>query len=180
MSLIDTMRIEAAVLRYDFWLEGFDVYFGERRAMRRDLRANLTEAAAAEGTTAALDGLGSIRALARAQAGDRSDTPRWSRATWVASGSFAVLMLWSIFLGTAWWDGAEAAAPAGEVVTGRPALAPWIELTMTQGADGSVSGVSATLGLGWLLLAWLAIFLIVARPWRLLRRSPSTQMGRQA
>lgn len=180
MSLIDTIRIEAAVLRYDFWLEGFDVYFGERRAMRRDLRANLTEAAAAEGTTAALDGLGSIRALARAQAGDRSHTPRWSRAIWVASGAFAALVLWSTVLGTAWWDGAQAAAPAGQAVTGRPTLAPWIELTMTQGSDGSAPGFSATLGLGWLLLVALAIFILVARPWRLLRRSPTTQLSRQA
>lgn len=180
MTIIDTIRIESAVQRYDFWLETYDVYFGQRRAMRQELRANLTEAAAAEGTTAALDGLGSIRALARAQAGDRSQSPRWSRAIWIASTVFAALVVWSSFLGTAWWDGAQAAAQAGQEITGSPTLAPWVELTLTQGSDGSAAGFSATIGLGWLLLVGLAIFIIVARPWRLLRRSSTRQVSHSA
>ena len=53
MSLIDRFRRENAVQQYDFWLDLRAVPMRRRRELRRELRANLTEASADVGMTRA-------------------------------------------------------------------------------------------------------------------------------
>src|SRR5512142_2028709 len=62
---VDRWRIGWALVRYDFWLSVFCVPGRRARALRRELRSNLWDAAARVGSGAAVSGLGSIRAMAR-------------------------------------------------------------------------------------------------------------------
>jgi hypothetical protein len=64
MSLLDRMWIGRAVVGYDFWLEARGVAGRRRRDLRRELRANLSEAALDVGAREAVRRVGSPRVLA--------------------------------------------------------------------------------------------------------------------
>ena len=78
MTVQDRLRIENALLRYDFWLEMRGVAGFRRRALRRELRANLLAASEDVGTTRALFGIGSPKELAYAATEGDPTRPRWS------------------------------------------------------------------------------------------------------
>ncbi|MFC7492054.1 MULTISPECIES: hypothetical protein [unclassified Knoellia] len=79
MKPVDRLRIESAVLRYDFWLEMRGVRGRRRRALRSELRANLLEATSDVGVTRALFGIGSPKQLAYAAQPADPSRPRWSQ-----------------------------------------------------------------------------------------------------
>ncbi|WP_104192241.1 hypothetical protein [Cryobacterium sp. Y82] len=84
-------RRESYLFRFDLALEEA-VTTRERRSILREIRDNIEVDAAARGIDAALDSLGSPRALARSFAEDgRSNRPSWVRAIYWFTG---LLLLW--------------------------------------------------------------------------------------
>lgn len=89
MRIVDLVRIECAISRYDFCLELRGTRGRDRRAMRRELRDNVNAAATDVGTTRALFGIGSPKELAHAATPRSASRPRWSMACsglWLRSG----------------------------------------------------------------------------------------------
>ena len=86
MTLVDRLRIEWVLWTVDFLIH--DIRTRGRRAIRRELRANLQAAAHEKGAGAAIRQLGSPRVLARAyldaQYGEGALQPRWLAAVWWA------------------------------------------------------------------------------------------------
>ncbi len=168
MRLLDRIRLESAVLRYDFWLELRGVGGRERRGLRHELRENLRSAAEDVGMERALFGIGSPKQLAWAAAGGDPTRPRWSLGAWWAAGTFGVLLL--AMLGTALvvLETVRATGVVDQDVT--VSVFPWLgsEFTASVGSDGGVAfGVDNA---WWLLVLPLLVFLVVAFPWRRLRR----------
>jgi hypothetical protein len=84
-------RRESYLFRLDLWLEE-SVAGRQRRSILREIRNNITVDAASRGIDAALDSLGSPRALARGFADSGSDRrPFWNRAMYWFTG---LLLLW--------------------------------------------------------------------------------------
>lgn len=89
MRIYDRLRIEATVLRYDYWLEMRGVRGRDRRDLRGELRANLHEASADVGTTRALFGIGSPKQLAHAAPDVHPSRPRGASGLPQSSGSWS-------------------------------------------------------------------------------------------
>lgn len=164
MNIIDRVRAEYVTIRYDMWLEWHGVRRRARRAMRREMRINVLDAAAAEGMTRAIDNLGSIRALARESSPDHGRRVRWTVGGYAAVLTFGAVLHYSLLMGTAWLDGASAAAH-GQTQTGRPFFAPWVHLELTSANDGMGMSLSGSLLVPLALSA--VAFVVGARPWRL-------------
>ncbi|WP_035902832.1 hypothetical protein [Knoellia subterranea] len=165
MSLIDRIRTETAILRYDFWLEMRGVNGPRRRDLRRELRANLSEATADIGATRALFGIGSPKELAYAATETDPSRPRWSQGSIWAGAVFLILALWMALTSLTVIQTAEAAGVASPVSV-HPF--PWWGTTFTaQSSPGTLeAGVTAP----WqLIVGPLLTFLLVAQPWRRLR-----------
>lgn len=170
MNVIDMLRREYAVQRYEFWLELRGVRGRRRRALRQELRANLGDAAADVGMTAALFGIGSPRQLAHESSPLDPDRPRWVLGFLWATIAFALTVLGLMF---AAFNGANGVIGAG--VTGRdvrfdlfPFLGAQAVVRVAPDHGGIVIGVP--FGLWWLLGLPFLVFLFTAQPWRLLRR----------
>jgi hypothetical protein len=171
MNVLDRIRIERAVLSYDWWLDLRGTSWRRRRDLRGELRANLREAAAHGGSRAAVDALGSTRQMATDASAEDPTRPRWTVG--VHSGLTALLLtLFAAFLaGLAWADGVMSADP-DEPVRGSITLLPGSSMEYQPLTDGFA--VSASVG--WLPVAvGLLVFVIVARPWRALGRRRSVE-----
>ncbi len=165
MNLRARARVERAVLSYDLWLDLRGAPGRRRRDLRRELRANLTEATAHVGARAAVERLGSTRAMAAEAVPVREDRPRWSVGLIAGTVTFAVVVLVELLSALAWSDGAMAAAPES-TTSGSLTFFPGSALEYAP-LD---AGFALTLGFGWLAPALAVVtFLAVARPWRLLR-----------
>jgi hypothetical protein len=170
MNLIDRLRIESAILRYDFWLEMRGVRGRRRRDLRRELRVNLTEACADVGPTSALFGIGSPKELAYAATDSDPTRPRWSQGLLWAAATLALLMVWLLVTSLNIVQTIEAAAVT-EAVDVTPF--PWFGTTFTTRSSPGV--LEASISPLWQLLAGpLLVFLLVAQPWRILRRRQQT------
>jgi hypothetical protein len=165
------LRVEAAVRRYNFWLDWYDVPRRRRRDLRDDLRANLWGSAQDAGAKAAIGRLGPVRALAREAA--LADPARYERPRWGFGVSMGILaaghvIIGQLFLALAWMDGAHASGVA-RVASSTPLL-PGSSIEYTHSAGGF--GVEASIGYLFVIAFGLA-FLLAARPWRLARRPVS-------
>lgn len=166
MSVLDRLRIESAVLRYDFWLEMRGVPGSRRRELRRELRANLDEASADVGTTRALFGIGSPKELAYAATDTDQSRPRWSQGLLWAAGTFLLLMGWLLITSLTIVQTVEAAGVTDAVEV---SPFPWFGTTFT--VQSSPGTLAASISPLWqLLVGPLLVLLLVAQPWRLLRR----------
>ncbi len=163
LSLVDRYRIGTAVNRYDTWLTLRGVGGRRRRDLRDELRTNLWDAAQQGGARQALANVGPIRALAREAAPARSG-PRWALGLFAALVAFEIALAAQFMLATVWFDAAEASGAAR--VEGGVGLVPGMSVLYASDAapDGArfsmESGPAAT-------MVGLLVFLIVARPWRL-------------
>lgn len=175
MSVIDRIRIENAVQRYDFALDLHGVSGTQRRALRRELRSNLYEAAGDGGARAAIHAIGSPEQLAResAQAIRDPRRPAWSQG--LAAAALAVALYWAVVLYTifTWMDAVIASGVEHEVV-GRVSLLPGIEYraqhTVTSLSGGlTTSGTFALISLG----IFVVVLALAGRVWRPLRRRAS-------
>lgn len=166
MNSIDRLRIETAILRYDFWLEMRGVRASRRRDLRRELRTNLTEAGADVGTTRALFGIGSPKELAHAATDTDPSRPRWSQGLMWAAGTLLVLLLW---LGVTSVNIIRAVEATGSTRAVDVHPFPWFGTTFT--VQSSPGILEASISPLWqLLVGPLLAFLVVAQPWRLVRR----------
>lgn len=166
MNLVDRVRTETAIARYDFWLEMRGVRGSRRRDLRRELRTNLAEAGADVGTTRALFGIGSPKELAYAATDTDPSRPRWSQGLIWGAGTLAVLVAWLLVTSLTIVQSVEAAGVT-QPVDVEPF--PWFGTTFTvHSAPGTLEASISPL---WQLLAGpLVVLLLVAQPWRLLRR----------
>ncbi|MCB1252392.1 MAG: hypothetical protein KDB39_03935 [Austwickia sp.] len=179
MSVLDRVRIETAVQRYDLALDLYGVAGPARRGLRRELRTNLREAAGDGGVRPALAAIGSPEQLAResAEAVSNPTRPAWSQGlAWalVAVFLYWLLSLWSTF---AFMDGVLASGASHEV-TGGITLLPGTEVSVQHDATGVMGGLVMR-GPFWLtaLALFLLVLTIAGRLWRPLRRSASGYAG---
>ena len=176
MNVVEHLRVEWAVQSYGLWLDLRGASGRRRRALSRELRANMREAGADHGASAAVRALGSRRAMAEQAIVADPSSVRWTTGAQAALVALAVVVFVELLASLAWLDGVEAAEPAG-AVTGSMALFPGSSLTYEPLARG---GLSVSLSPGWLALAVaLVTMVIVSKPWRLVtgRQARSARTG---
>ncbi|MFW5470144.1 hypothetical protein ACOCJ4_08880 [Knoellia sp. CPCC 206435] len=170
MTVQDRLRIENALLRYDFWLEMRGVRGSRRRELRRELRANLVEASADVGTTRALFGIGSPKELAHAANDGDPTRPRWSQGAVWASGVFTLVLFSLMFTATAFTAGVEASGVTGETVRGF--VFPWFGIDFAARVEPDGRGFAVGAGGSFVPVVGLPLltFVVVSKAWRVLSR----------
>ncbi len=171
MNVMDRARLEAAVYSYGFWLDLRGVPRRQRRNLRRELRANLLDASAQRGARAAVAALGGTRRMAADGPALDPRRPRWNAGATAGLCAASIVLLIEFFAALGWADGAMAASK-DKAVHGPLTLFPGSALTY----DPAPRSLTISLQPGWGALAvGLAVFVLVARPWRLAtgRRSPA-------
>jgi hypothetical protein len=162
MNVLDHVRIERAVLSYDWWLDLRGVPWRRRRDMRSELRANLREAAAHGGTRAAVAALGSTRQMAADAVPDDPTRARWAAGLQSGFGALVVTLLVALVAVLSWADGVMSSDPDGPA-SGSVTLLPGSSVEYAPLAEG----FSVSYSVGWLPVAVAAaVFIAVARPWR--------------
>jgi hypothetical protein len=174
VTVIDRLRIERLVWSLDQQL--YDLPRAQRIANRREVRANLLEAAHDVGTTAALRGVGSSGRLAEQYlVAEFGDGPRHS---WIGAAYAAALMplLLNFFLSeaaNAFQSGVTATDPHATGTytwSGVKGLQSAITYTFSDGAASSHGGAWTPLT----YLLWILITVGAGRLWRLrFRRRPA-------
>lgn len=162
MNVLDMLRIERAVLAYDFWLDLRGTPWRRRRELRQELRTNLRDATARSGARAAVAALGSPRQMAADAQVEDPTRPRWTAG--VHSGFLALVLtlVGALVAATAWADGVLSADP-GRPVTGSVIFLPGSSMEYAPLGDG----FALTYSTGWTPVAiGLVVFVVVARPWR--------------
>lgn len=158
MNLLDRSRIERAVFTYDSWLEAHGVRAKRRRDLRRELRANLFDAADQHGARQAVEALGSLRSMASEVAASDATHPRWSAGAVAAATAFAAVSVLG-FLAGAWWvDGARAVGP-NESVSGSLFLFPG-SMVEYRSIAGEGFSFEVGIGPGPFVIAGLAFVLV--------------------
>ena len=170
MRTTDRIRIEHAVHRYDFWLVMRGVPMRRRRELRRELRANLAEASADVGVTRAIFGIGSPKELAHAATENDPSRPRWGQGALSAALVFGVVVFAIMYTATTYTAGVEATGLTGETVRGP--VFPWFGVDFSARVEPDRGGLATgAANIQYYLLGLpLLTFLLVAQPWRLLRR----------
>lgn len=167
---LDRLRIERLVWALDQQI--YDLPRRSRITTRREVRANLLEAAADVGTTAALRGVGGSRQLAqqylRAEFGEG---PRhsWIGAAWAV---FVTPLLLNFFLGeaqNAFLGGITAADPHATGTYSWSGVS-WLQSPVR---TAFIDGHASSTGGAWTVSAyalWLIVTVAAGRLWRLSRR----------
>ncbi len=168
-SWLDRLRVGEAVSNYDFWLSLRAIGGRRRRDLREELRANLWAATLRVGSRDAVRALGSTRRLAAGSTAERSG-PRWGFAVAAGLTAIEVVVLVQLLVATVWADAAEAAKVSR--LEGGVTLIPGMHLEFEHSAQRMAFGFSP--GPVSLVVGAL-VFLVVARPWRLLARRPDRQ-----
>ena len=166
MGIIDWIRIENAIQTYDFWLELRGTRGKQRKAMRRELRTNLKDAAADVGVTQALFNIGSPKQLAYEMTPEAQRRPRWSMGGLWATVVFGLVLFACLFTAVAFVAGVEASGVTGRTVHGF--VFPWFGVDYSARIEPDGRGLST--GAENVLLYFLGLplltFLLVSRPWR--------------
>lgn len=177
MTLIDRLRIFRAVQAYDFWLELRGTPWRRRRALRDELRANLGEAGQTVGAREALRAVGPIKALAFETVPAQPNRPRWYVGTVAAAATLILVLGALLYTSMVMLETAEAVGAVGQEI--RTGIPPWWGVTFVAEIEADGSAFMGGFEGGWaLLLPSLVVFLLVAQPWRLLRRGvPDTEFA---
>jgi hypothetical protein len=169
MNVLDRIRIERAVLSYDWWLDLRGTPWRRRRDLRAELRANLREAAVRSGVRAAVGALGSTRQMAAETEPVDPTRPRWTVGLQSGFGALVLTLLGALIAALAWVDGVMSTDPDGPA-SGSITLLPGSSVEYVPGSEG----FSISYGVGWLPLAVAAaVFVAVARPWRVIGARPA-------
>ncbi|GAB2695941.1 hypothetical protein [Thalassiella azotivora] len=172
--VVDRLRIEGAVVRYDLWLDLHGVPGRRRRDLRRELRSNLQEAGHDVGVRAAVRRLGGVRELAADSVVSDRNRPAWTVGLLWAAGSL-VLLLWLTLLQAAAFADGVAASGVGRPVSGELTLLPGVGVEAHVPDDGGLS--IAVTGSWSLLVVPLLVLVVAARPWRLAGRRRREVVG---
>ncbi|MDE9366414.1 hypothetical protein PZ938_12450 [Luteipulveratus sp. YIM 133132] len=170
--MIDRLRRRRYLLAYELWLDLYGTRRGQRRELTRALRANLDDAAAREGTAAALRGLGPARRLASDEAAALRDRrrPAWAVGSAAAGMTAIALLLVGLLSTVAFIDGVNARSGGGSA-SGGLTLLPFSEVSVDRANGGLAVGLSGQ-PLPYLALL-LVVFLVASRSWRVLRAARS-------
>jgi hypothetical protein len=168
LSLADRVHIELTIWRFDALV--WDLPKRGRRAIRKELRANLIAAAAQHGAKQAIRQLGNLPALAEeyldAEYGPAGPRPRWRSGTyWAVTVELAVILT-SLVGFVSFMDGVQA---AGAHATGTYRWGGWLGMFGPTGSvelrNGEFRGFEFEMSL-WFLVLPLIAFLIGSRGWR--------------
>ena len=165
---MDRLRIAIAVVTYDTWLSFHGVRGRRRRDLCEELRANVWDAATRGGARQALDAVGPLRVLARESVGPRGPRPNWLAGLFVALVALELTLAAQFMLMTVWVDAAAGVGGAarGGLDSPRTRDDGVLHLGRRPGGDERRDGVRSCAARGG-----VAVFLVVARPWRLVRSS---------
>jgi hypothetical protein len=166
-TFADRLRIERTVWRFDMLL--YDLPTRARRAVRKELRANLI-AAAEHGADAAVRQLGDLKELAEGylevEYGPPARRPQWRKGIFWAVAAELLVMLTSLVGFVSFMDGVQA---AGGHASGTYRWGGWLgswgptgEVTLD---DGMFSGFLFEASPALFVLPFLA-FLLGSRAWR--------------
>lgn len=159
-SLADRRRSFVYLVRFSNGLLFRGIGDRERRSRVKELRANLAEAAAADGMAEAIDRLGSPRRLAASVVEGRM-RPTWVNGIVAFGLAIEVAVLLHGIVLDAWVSAAEAGG--ADTAVGTVSLLPGAHLSYER--DGAFWITSP-----WLIILPLVAFLVWSRPWRLLMR----------
>ena len=159
---VDKAKIVWAATRYDLWLDLNLVPRRQRKALRTELKSNLTEASADVGLPTALGNLGSLRALAAETARNGQLRSRWI-AGWVAAlSTLFVLTVTFLFLTLYYIEGVLDAGATKPVTS---TLFPYFGSSTT--VDPADGGLAVSIGPGPMpFVAAVAVWILVTKPWR--------------
>jgi len=169
MNLYERLRILWAGVRYDFWLDVHFVPAKTRRVLRRDLKANLAEAATNVGTSKALANVGAMRRLAAETTRGTQIQSRWLAGVVVGFSTLAALLVLLLLASLYYADGvldSGATEPVGGTLF--PFLGSTIEVNNQGAGQGFIVGVSPG-PLPFLVAGAALVF--VAKPWRSIKRA---------
>jgi hypothetical protein len=164
MNFVDHQRIAWVLARYDFWMDSRGVPRKARKGLRQELRANLTDATAQEGSRAAVLAIGSPKALAYAAGEAHEGRPRWTFGASVAGLALLALAYAWMFSLFGFADGVLASGVTGREVSGTSF--PWgTELSATVQPDNAGFSIGGTVP--WTIpVVALVVFALAAQPWR--------------
>lgn len=166
MNVRDTIRLESWLTRYDFWLDSRGVPLGVRSALGKEMRANLTEAAADVGLAEALAGVGEPRRLADEAAEVAVDPtrPTWLSGVMAALTALAAYAVVIALAAVSFFQGVIASGVDHEV-EGRLLVAPGLRVLAQESSEAISLGLE---GFAWLAPALAALaFVLGSRLWRL-------------
>lgn len=172
MKLMGKVRIWWACARYNFWLDIFFVRRKHRRALRRDLKGNLSAAANEIGISQALANVGGLRQLAASTSRDGEFRSSWYAGA--VAASLALLCVWCLFLLVSLY---YIAGVVHSGVTERvgSTLLPFFGSTIEVQNSTSELNFEVGVGAGFMpIVAAASAFVIVAKPWRTWRRPPNS------
>jgi hypothetical protein len=157
----DRLRIELAILRIDWELDG-RVPWRVRRRLKSELRSNLIAAAESTGAKAAVSQLGDLRALAASYLEIYRGRLDARRGTWAAVLTYAAIQVLAIAVFLAFQSGIVAGGGHGGSYELLPGFGPF---------QGSVNhGFELEILSPAHLVLMAAAFLIGSRAWRALPR----------
>lgn len=169
MSLSDRIRIERAVLTYDFWLDLRGAPWRRRRDLRAELRANLRESTARNGSRAAVAALGSTRVMAAEASPTDPSRPRWTAGLQAGSGRPGRHPADRLPRRPGLGRRRARRGARSSAVRGSVTLLPGPSMEYAPAAEG----FSVSTSVGRLPLAvGVLVFVLVARPLRAVARSP--------
>lgn len=166
LPILDRLRVTWACARYDLWLDLRSVPRRHRSQLRRELKANLIDASADVGAAQALANVGSLRQLATDTVDDGRLRSSWLVGVTAGMGAMALFIV-LFMVATLYY--AEGVLDAGVTEPISSGLFPFVGSKVT--VDPSNGGIAWTIETGPApLVIALVTGLVVARPWRSLRR----------
>lgn len=169
VTLADRWASARYVFDFDSHLEWLGVSSKQAKQHRAELRANIADAASEGGMAAALERLGSPRALALAVAHD-ARRPRWVRGGLVAMLAFVAIQWFYVGAADIAAESAGSAASGATEVTVDTALLPGLTVEVATDSTGELDAVSLEQD-ARALIAPVLIGLLAAQPWRARRRA---------
>ena len=160
---VSRARIGWALARVDVYLDG-RISGRQRRGIRRELRANLVEAARHRGAKEAVAGLGDLRDLARGYVDAEVSDVRWRSGTVAASATFLLLVVATDVFHVGF------TAALREVGSDRPVAYSyelWDGFGPLRGSADPAAGVfEVSLLTPFHLLTIVLVYIVAARLWR--------------
>ena len=167
VPVTDLLRREAYLTRLSFFMD--DLPRSRRRAIYRDLRADLTAAASDDGMTAAVRDLGPAAVLAHGyREAEGRPLPRWTLGSLVAGGVAALWILTTLAYAMGLLDAPASAGTSDDRVTTTGSFL-WNDIT-AHSSPAALWVESSGVGFLVMLAVCGVVAFLVARGWRAWQR----------